>query len=340
MRNIIHIIIIMLFLLSGCEKVIFEEKKYNTPENVFEVFWNEFDRHYAFFPYLNLDWDSVYTVYKPRIRNDMNDYELFDVLSEMTYLLKDGHVNLYSKDEVSYYSAFHDAYPLNRINITRVLGTIYMPNHNIQYSKIFGHSLGYIYIGSFGGDAEDYEIIDEILVYFAGMKGIIIDVRSNGGGNSNNANIIASRFADKEYFVFKYRYRNGPEHTDFTPWHDYYLRPDSNDICTKPVAVLSNRRCFSSTEWFLAEMDAIPRATIVGDTSGGGSGNPLIRQLPNGWSFRLSNSQKLLPEGRDFQFTGIYPDIPVWISPADSALGIDTILETAIDLLENQGNSK
>ena len=177
-------------------------------------------------------------------------------------------------------------------------------------------------------------------MYFAGLKGIIIDVRSNGGGNSRNADIIASRFADKEYFVFKYRYRNGPEHTDFTPWYDYYLQPDSGNTYLKPVAVLSNRRCFSSTEWFLAEMDAIPHATIVGDTSGGGSGNPLIRQLPNGWTFRLSNSQKQLPEGRDFQYTGINPDIPVWISTADSALGIDTILETAIDLIENPDNSK
>jgi hypothetical protein len=323
-------------MFTGCEKTVFDENTYDTPENVFEVFWKEFDRHYAFFPYLNLDWDSVYHAYKLRIHNDMSDQALFDVLSEMTYLLKDGHVNLYSKYEVSNYNAWYSLYPLNQINIARYLPDVFKPNNNVLYSRIFGHSIGYICISSFNGDAEDYEVIDEILETFSGLKGIIIDVRSNGGGNSNNADIIAGRFSDKEYFVFKSRYRNGPEHTDFTPWYDYYLRPDSGNKFLKPVAVLTNRRCFSSTEWFLAEMDAIPHATIVGDTSGGGSGNPLIRQLPNGWTFRLSNSQKQLPEGRDFQYTGIYPDVAVWISPADSARKIDTILETAIDLIESQ----
>ena len=335
MRNV-FIIIIIFSILAGCEKVIFEENDYNTPENVFEVFWKELDRHYAFFPYINLDWDSVYQVYKPRIHNDMTDNLLFNVLAEMTYLLKDGHVNLYSKDEVSNYSAWHDIYPLNHMNIARYIQIIHTPNNNVAYGKLAGHSIGFIYIGSFAGEAEDYEVIDDILEEFSGFKGIIIDVRSNGGGNSRNADIIASRFADKEYFIFKYRYRNGPEHTDFTPWYDFYLQPDSVNPVVKPVAVLSNRRCYSSTEWFLSEMDAIPHATIVGDTSGGGSGNPLIRQLPNGWTLRLSNSQKQLPEGRDFQYTGIYPDVPVWITQTDSARVIDTILETAIDIIENQ----
>ncbi|HJX70764.1 MAG TPA: S41 family peptidase [Bacteroidales bacterium] len=287
-------------------------------------------------PNLNLDWDSVYRVYKPQINNNMTDKQLFDVLAEMTYLLKDGHVNLYSKNEISNYSGWYDIYPLNQINISRQLELVYVPSNVILYSKISGHSIGYIYISSFSGEAENYEAIDEILEKFSNLKGIIIDVRSNGGGNSRNADLIASRFIDKERLVIKYRYCNGPEHTDFTRWYDYYLQPDSGNNFLKPVAVLTNRRCFSSTEWFLAEMDAIPHATIVGDTSGGGSGNPLIRQLPNGWMFRLSNSQNQLPEGRDFQYTGIYPDIPVWITPADSARGHDTILETAIDIIENQ----
>ncbi len=333
MRNIF--IILTLIAITGCEKIIFEEKSFDTPENVFEAFWREFDRHYAFFPYLNLDWDSVYRAYKPRIYNEMPDNVLFSILAEMTYLLKDGHVNLYSRYDYSDYTEWYDSYPVNQINPGRYIQIVFVPNNIIAYGKLSGHSIGYINIATFSGEAEDYKVIDEILEEFSNLKGIIIDVRSNGGGNSRNADTIASRFADRKYLFCKVRYRNGPEHTDFTPWNDIYLHPASSNPVTKPIAVLSNRRSFSSTEWFLAEMDALPHATIVGDTSGGGSGNPLIRQLPNGWSFRLSNSQAQLPEGRDYQFTGIYPDVPVWINKADSALGIDTILETAIDIIEN-----
>ncbi|MBN2213423.1 MAG: hypothetical protein JW723_04200 [Bacteroidales bacterium] len=176
--------------------------------------------------------DSVYSVYSTRIHNEMPDHELFDLLSEMTYLLKDGHVNLYR------------------------------PNNIIQYGKISGHPIGFIYISSFSGEPENFEVIDEIIEKFSALKGIIIDVRLNGGGNSNNADTIASRFADKEYLFMKSRYRNGPGHTDFTPWRDRCLKPCSGNTFIKPVAVLSNRRCFSSTEWFLAEMDAILETAI------------------------------------------------------------------------------
>lgn len=326
---------ISVFIFTGCEKIIFNENKYNTPENLFEIFWNEFDRHYSFFPYLNLDWDSVYLVYQPRFRNDLNQQQVFNLLAQMTYLLKDGHVNLFSNNSVSAYNGWYDQYPLNRNNINPYLDNLKTPNNKILYANLKSHNIGYIMISSFAGEKEDFLVIDQILEELTTKKGLIIDVRSNGGGNSNNASAIASRFADKEYLVFRIRYRNGPDHNDFTDWSDIKLQPSEGESYNKQVVVLSNRRCYSSTEWFLGNMDLLPNVTIVGDTSGGGSGSPMQRQLPNGWTFRLSNTQMQLPSGRDFQFSGIYPDVPVWISQADSARGFDSILETAIGIIEN-----
>lgn len=328
--------IIVLVLLSGCEKAIFNENAFDKPENVFDFFWTEFDRQYAFFPYLNLDWDSVYRANSPKIREDMTDGALFNVLAGMSYLLKDGHVNIYTRNTVSFYTGWYEGIPVNQVQINPYLENINLNNDFVAYAKIRGHSIGYMYISSFSGDESEYKIIDRIIEEFGNMKAIIIDVRSNGGGNSRNAETIASRFTDQSRFIFRSRYRNGPEHTDFTPWNDIYLNPYPGNKFLKPVMALSNRLCFSTTEWFLAQMKAIPQATIIGDTTGGGSGNPLIRQLPNGWTFRLSNSQKQLPEGRDYQYTGIYPDFPVWISYNDSIRGIDTILETAIALIEDR----
>lgn len=326
--------LIVLVVFTACEKVVYDKNNYNSIENNFEVFWKEVDRNYAFFPYLNIDWDSVYSAYKPRITNNMHERQLFDVLSEMANLLKDGHVNLFSPYGVSVYSDWYKKYPVNTIkNINRYLESFKTATNVVQYGKIRNRNIGYISVSSFVSDSDDYSVIDEIITNFANTDGIVIDVRSNGGGNSNNAMTIASRFADITYFIFKTRFRNGKGHDDFTDWTDVFLYPEGVRY-NKNVAVLTNRSCYSSTEWFISAMKVMPRVTIVGDTTGGGSGNPLQRQLPNGWFFRLSNSQKLLPEGVDFQFTGIYPDVPVSISKADSTNGIDTILEKAITLLE------
>ena len=324
------------FIIAGCEKNIFDEKSYNTPENNFEVFWKEFDRQYSFFSLLNLDWDSVYTVYKPRIHNNMTQSELFGVLSEMTYLLKDGHVNLYTNFGQSRYTEWYSKYPVNQLPFNYYVLNMEKPNNKIAYAKIVSHNIGYIYISSFSGENEDYEVIDQILEEFTDMDGIVIDVRSNSGGSSVNAGIIASRFANERLLYVKVRYRNGPEHTDFTNWYSHCLQPYEGNRFLKPVCVLTNRMSYSATEWFVAMMDVVSGVTIIGDTTGGGSGDPLKRQLPNGWFFRLSNSQSQLPSGRDYQLSGIYPDIPVWINKSDSINGKDTILETAIALIEEE----
>jgi C-terminal processing protease CtpA/Prc len=73
----------------------------------------------------------------------------------------------------------------------------------------------------------------------------------------------------------------------------------------------------------------------VGDTTGGGSAIPILRELPNGWILRISNSQLMLPSGTDFQNTGLYPQFPIWITSQDAENGIDTILEKAISILTN-----
>ena len=101
----------------------------------------------------------------------------------------------------------------------------------------------------------------------------------------------------------------------------------------KPVIVLTNRRSYSATEWFVLFMDLQPNVQIVGDTTGGGGAVPITRELPNGWILRVSNTQTRLPSGKVFQKSGIFPDVPVWIPQEDETNNIDTILEKAIQLL-------
>ena len=78
----------------------------------------------------------------------------------------------------------------------------------------------------------------------------------------------------------------------------------------------------------------MPKAIIIGDKTGGGSGLPFSSELPNGWSVRFSASPMYDPNMKHLEF-GIEPDIKVDMSSEDMSKGIDTIIETARIYLRN-----
>jgi hypothetical protein len=194
--------------------------------------------------------------------------------------------------------------------------------------------IGYIHISSFSGSEETFLEINGILEDFQNLNGLVIDVRHNGGGSINNSDLIASRFAVQKKLYAYVKWRNGPEHDDFTEPQELTIEPSEEWRFSKPVALLTNRSVFSSAEDFVLAMRVFPHVTVIGDITGGGAGNPILRELPNGWVYRLSRWQELTPEMENYEGIGLMPDVLVGILEEDLAAGRDTILETAITTLE------
>ncbi|HDL18613.1 MAG TPA: peptidase S41, partial [Bacteroidetes bacterium] len=159
-------------------------------------------------------------------------------------------------------------------------------------------------------------------------------VRDNGGGNSGFAKIIVNRFADNKRQVSFVRYRNGPDHDNFTDYIPQYIFPEGKRQYTKPVAVLTNRKSFSATEYFVLAMRTLPHVTIIGDTTGGGSGIPISRELPNGWAYRLPRSMQLTPDSVNYEGIGLAPYIFVVNPYTDKIFSTDTQLVRAVHFLE------
>lgn len=326
-------ILLMINLLVSCEKDIFTDKV-NDPRYIFDAYWHELDRNYSFFSYLHLNWDSVYAVYQPGITASTSDNDLLKILTNITNLLHDAHTNVYAPMGVTGNIDYFEPYRVNQILLSESYFNSYYVSKVFDYGELHAKDLGYIKIKTFEGTPESFEYLDSVLDSFQNTKGLIIDVRSNRGGFISNCSIVASRFADSSRLACQYRIRNGADHESFTTWIDVNISPcTSGRHYTKPIAILTNRLSYSATEWFVIMSKVIPRITIIGDTTGGGSAMPLIRELPNGWILRTSNTQTRLPSGRDFQFTGIYPDIPVWITAEDANGNVDTILERAIAVI-------
>lgn len=336
----IPFVIVLLATLSvpSCDQIVLESAPENTPADLFEIIWSDIDRNYSYFPLKDIDWDSIYDTYKPLVAQTRNDDELFDTLSDLLDTLEDPHVNLYVSRNRYYSYVFSDTYPEYPKNYSpSIVRETYLENEQAvgpyRFSLIRDRNIGYLRISSFGATESQYRMLDQLMPHLRTTDGLIIDVRDNGGGSNSMSRFVAGHFTGQEVPYAVIRWKNGEGHHEFTAWETETFSPATSEPYLKPVILLTNRGCFSSTEDFVLAMGELSQVTTAGDTTGGGSGNPLLRELPNGWTYRFSHWQMATLEYRFFEGTGIIPDRAAWISEEDSLAGRDTILDLAIGLL-------
>ena len=319
-----------LSLFIGC---VDEEEQPDTPEGNFEALWKIMDEHYCFFDYKNVDWNSVYNIYKVRARGEISREQLFEVLTDMLSELRDGHVNLYSAFDYGRYWRWHEDYPTNFSDTLqrRYLGTDYRIAAGMKY-KILDDNIGYVYYESFS-DAIGEGNLDEVIQHFMFCQGMIVDIRGNGGGTVTNVDKIAARFCNEKTLVGYSQHKTGKGHNDFSDLEPIYIEPSSNLRWQKPVVLLTNREVFSAANEFTQYMRCMPQVIQVGDQTGGGSGMPFTATLPNGWTVRFSACPNYDRDRNQTEF-GIAPDYNVAITDADFLRGKDTIIEFARNLLK------
>lgn len=336
-RKIKQLFIVSLLLAfnAGCDNMRFD----NDPRSNFDALWKIIDENYCFFEYKQIDWDAVYRKYVARVKSDMGNYALFELMSEMLSELKDGHVNLIASHDMSRYWNWSEDYPSNfDADIQKkYLGRDYSIAGGMFY-KILEDNVGYIYYGSFSNDVGDGNM-SQILSQMSICKGIIIDVRNNGGGSLTNVERIASRFFNEKTLVGYISHKIGKGHNDFSDFYPKYINSHDKIRYQKPVMVLTNRSCYSATNDFVNAMKHAPNATIVGDKTGGGSGLPFSSELPNGWSVRFSASPMYDANKQHIEF-GIDPDVQVSMTDSDKSKGKDTIIEKARELIQSQSASR
>lgn len=309
----------------------------NNAEGNFQALWSIINDHYCFFDYkaktIELDWNQVYKKYHDRLSPNMNTYQLFEVLGEMLSELQDGHVNLFATHDVARNWSWHEDYPANFNDSVHqlYLGTDYRIASSLRY-KILDDNIGYIYCGSFSSALGDGNI-SQAMLYLAECKGLIVDVRQNGGGDLSNADKLASHFTNKKLLVGYMSHKTGPGHQDFSDLQEIWLTPSDGVRWQKKTVVLTNRSCYSATNDFVKSMMQCPNVTIIGDQTGGGSGMPFSSELPNGWSIRFS-ACPIYDVNKNHTEFGIQPDIKVDMKTEDLLKNQDTLIEYARDFLK------
>ena len=327
------LLVIGLVLLYGCTHPF--DNYQNTPSDNFEALWQIIDEKYCLFEDKQVDWDSIYKVYQPQfdtmeIEAFEDQYRMFDLMEEMLNTLEDGHVNLYSSFDVSVCPSWYEGYPEN-FN-SEILTKDYLKDYRraggLNYCKIDGDSIGYVYYGSF---SDGFSLTNWLAVfnYFADCQGIVLDVRNNGGGSMDNAYQLAAPFFTQDTVVGYWQHKSGVGHEEFSDKEPMRME-GSKGIWRRPVIVLCNRRSYSAANFFVSIMRYANNCLILGGISGGGGGMPMSYELPNGWLVRFS-SVKMYDRDSVSIEPGIRPHLLVNQHSEDK----DDLIEEAIDWIHS-----
>ena len=327
---------------AGCADLLLSPEPEDSPPEVAHALWTEVDQYYSYFDVNGVDWDSIGSEYLPRVTPSTPNNELFNVLSVMLSKLSDGHATLDSPSRHYESDGWYSDYPRNYE--PAFVGTyLTQPRGSAAGGAVIwgrlGAGLGYLRISTFRQSGIGEGVDAALASLGASMRGLVLDVRSNGGGSDRESEAAAGRFTAERVMYRIVRYKSGPAHDAFGPKEEGWLEPAGSQRYLGPVAVLTNRGVYSAAEDFLLAMRVLPRVTTVGDTTGGGSGNPMPRELPNGWVVHVPRWRIWAADGTFFEGVGLAPDSTVQMTDADRMKGRDTILERAIRIVLAEANS-
>ena len=188
-------------------------------------------------------------------------------------------------------------------------------NHGFGKVERLRGNIGYLEFFNFADEELGADTVAAAMNFVNGTDALIIDMRSNGGGNPAMVALVCS-----------YLFGADPVHLNDLYWREgnrtdeFWTKKEvaGKRYLNKDVYVLTSKRTFSGAEEFTYNLKNLKRATIIGETTGGGA-HP-------GGGFRISEHFGMfVPTGRaispitktNWEGTGVTPDIAV---PADHAL--------------------
>lgn len=154
--------------------------------------------------------------------------------------------------------------------------------------------------------------------FLEGANAIIIDIRENGGGSGD---YLGSYFLPYPTQLSGLYLREGGVTIESWTRRDTGLEPRT-DV---PLFILIGPGTFSAAEYFAYDMQALKRATIVGEPSKGGAHNVDVFPVDDRFEFYISTGRVVSPiTGGNWEGTGIIPDVP-----ATAAEAMDKAVELA-----------
>jgi len=181
-------------------------------------------------------------------------------------------------------------------------------NFGFQKMELLEGNIGYLDLHYFSGVKPSGETAVAAMNFLSNANAIIFDLRKNGGGNPSMIQLLSS------YFLEDYTHLNSFENRGEDSLQQFWSLPyvPGRSMYGTDLYVLTSRRTFSGAEEFTYNMKNLKRATIIGETTGGGA-------HPGGFRIATHDFLVWVPTGRavnpisktNWEGTGIEPHVSV-----------------------------
>jgi len=332
---------------SSCEKIAMKPKPETDALAIFQEYDKLVTEKYAMLEFKGVDIDFLTDSLEMAMGDNPTEVDAVISIATIVERLRDGHsfffATLEDGQEVGQGFDTSAGYPTafdSTILYTNYITPAMMKSvessegsesdsgeNYLIYGKLTqDNQIGYMRIPSFDVGISDEEL-EAAFTEIKDTKGLILDVRGNGGGDPSLATKIASYFMSETTYTGFERFKTGPGADDFSDSPSNVTPAESENRYVNKVAVLTDRGVYSATTTLSYNMNPLDQVVFVGQRTGGGSGSVADGYLANGWQWSLSTSEFIDHEGRHLD-DGIDPDILVDLNLDDASK--DEILERAI----------
>lgn len=239
------------------------------------------------------------------------------------------------------------------------------PDRQLLDFKWLDKKVAYVALNSFGDEKID-SLFEARLPELYEAKGLIIDLRYNGGGSTgvgtgilqyltNDTVLYGSRYTSRlhipsfkawgKYTAVKDTVNNEwakKSYLSFIDQYYYHFDYETTSIGTKarrivvPTVLLIGHNTASAAEDFLIAADNQRHMIRIGSNSFGSTGQPFVFELPGGGTARICTKKDTYPDGREFVGYGVRPDIEVKPALSDYLQHKDPVLDKAREYLKNK----
>lgn len=329
------------------------------PVTSFTIFARTFAENYPFFAAQRINWRATVARYRSQVSARTSRSELFSILVAMIRPLHNAHTDVLAADRRHYFEGLRPGTrPWSAALCARARRAT--DRHLGIRPRTWGHGnvadaslpgqIGYLRISAFmayHGDGTTFQADAAVLrraldAVFTrsrtrSLRGLIVDVRCNPGGNDALGLQVAARLTGKPYLAYTKRARLSlPGPNRFTRTQPIVVRPARAADYTGPIVMLTSGLTNSAGETFTqAMMGRSPAPVRIGTTTQGVFSDVLNRELPDGILFGLPDEEFLIRDGQTFDNRGIPPDIAVAVfTSRQLARHLDPAVDAALRVLD------
>ncbi len=186
-------------------------------------------------------------------------------------------------------------------------------NSGFNTVKIMEGNVGYLDYRGFAGFAGGKPVTDAYMKLLSRSDAIIIDLSKNGGGDPAMVQYLCSFFFDQKVHLNSLYFREGDRTIDFWTLDDV----DGTKMPDVPLFVITSNRTFSGAEEFSYNMQTQKRATLIGQTSGGGANPGGSRGINENLTVFIPGGMAINPITKtNWEGVGVIPEVKTEVEEA------------------------